>query len=291
MPAALENFTTLRPLAQEDADGIVRAIETEGLAYIPGLLDRAEAAEVRARIDALRPLACDSSVAAGGAIDHYKCVFNRDPYWLRFIDRAGVIDAIERLMGPSCHIIGMSAWRTPPAGPDCDRTRPIDRAGGLHADQIFIPMDEELLTSGRVKLPVFLGTLHYYLSDLDLDLCPTWVVPGTHLAGRGPTKDALPVGHHGTIGGPERTWNGREQVPVLCAAGDGLLFRSELWHRGSPNRTLDRTRYLLQVHYGQRGMAQRFPPALEFRHDPAILAAANTRQLRLLGKHDLSAYG
>jgi hypothetical protein len=290
MPTLVENSTALRPLQRDDVDGIVRGIEEEGCAFIPGALDRAAAEEACRAIDALTPIPFDAKFEDGAAMDHYKCVFNRDPYWLRFIDQAGIIDAIERLMGPACHIIGMSAWRTPPTR-NCDRSRPIDRAGGLHADQIFIPLEEELLTSGRVKLPWFLGTLHFYLCDIDLDLCPTWVVPGTHLAGRGPTRAPLPVGHDGTIQGDERSWNGREQVPVLCQAGDALLFRSEVWHRGSQNRTLDRNRYLLQVHYGQRGMAQRFPPHLEFRHNPATLAAATPRQLRLLGKHEIRAYG
>ena len=51
-------------------------------------------------------------------------------------------------------------------------------------------------------------------------------------------------------------WQGRAAQPVLCRAGDVLMFRSELWHAGSNNRTADRTRYLLQVHYGRRMVAQ-----------------------------------
>ena len=78
---------------------------------------------------------------------------------------------------------------------------------------------------------------------------------------------------------------------MLCNAGDALLFRSELWHRGSINRTTDRTRYMVQVHYGARGMAQRFPPYLEFRHNPEVMAAATPRQRRMMGDHQTSAYG
>jgi hypothetical protein len=291
MSATLDQTTSLRAVPRDDVDGIVRGIEQDGCAFIPGVLDRAAVADVRAHIDALEHLAYDNDLTKGAHIDHYKCVFNRDPYWLQFIDQAGIIDAVERMMGPDCHIIGMSAWRTPPGGANVDRSKPVDRAGNLHADQIFIPLDEELLASGRVKLPWFLGTLHYYLSDIDIDLCPTWVLPGSHLAGRGPTTKPLPAGHHGTIQGDERSWNGREQVPVLCNAGDCLLFRSEVWHRGSQNRTHDRWRYMLQVHYGQRGMAQRFPPYIDWRYNPAVVAAANPRQARLIGKHNVSAYG
>ena len=70
-----------------------------------------------------------------------------------------------------------------------------------------------------------------------------------------------------------------------------MLFRSEIWHAGSANRTKDRTRYLLQVHYAQRGIAQRFPPYVKFRHNPVVMAAANERQQRMMGKHKISAYG
>jgi hypothetical protein len=38
-------------------------------------------------------------------------------------------------------------------------------------------------------------------------------------------------------------------------------------------------------------MAQRFAPYLRWRYDETVLAAANPRQLRLIGKHEPSAYG
>ncbi len=126
-----------------------------------------------------------------------------------------------------------------------------------------------------------LATAHYYLNDIDLELCPTWVLPGSHLNGR--VASSVP---------PENRmrWNGREIQPVLCKAGDVLFFRSELWHSGSRNRTLDRTRYLVQVHYGNRYVAQKFSPYLDFRFNPEVLACANPRQRRLLGDHCRSNY-
>src|SRR5690242_5190020 len=114
MPELMESPTALRPIARDDVDGIVRGVEQDGFAFMPGVIDRATTAEACRAIDALTPIPHDVQAADGAAIDHYKCVFNRDPYWLRFIDQAGIIDALERLLGPACHIIGMSAWRTPP---------------------------------------------------------------------------------------------------------------------------------------------------------------------------------
>ena len=189
-------------------------------------------------------------------------------------------------MGSQCHIIGMSAWRCHP-GYNGDQPGPHD----MHIDQIFVPMDEELLTSGRVHLPVFIATMHYYLVDMTEDLCPTWVIPGSHKSGRGPGEKEVAAGHPGTVHGEENSWNGVEAKPVICNAGDGMLFRSELWHAGSANRTEDRVRYLLQVHYAQRGIAQRFPPYIKFRHNPEVMEAATERQQRMMGKHQIGAYG
>ena len=101
-------------------------------------------------------------------------------------------------------------------------------------------------------------------------------IPGSHRAGRPPQPD-------------ERSWNGRAAEPVLCRAGDALVFRSELWHSGSRNLS-QRTRYLLQVHYGRRMVAQKFSPYLAWRFDPGVLAACTPRQRRLLGDHEAAEY-
>ena len=91
-------------------------------------------------------------------------------------------------------------------------------------------------------------------------------------------------------GAAEAHWSGRLPQPVLCAAGDVLFFRSDLWHSGSDNRTADQVRYLLQVHYGRREMAQHFAPFLGWQFNAEVLAACSPRQLRLLGDHRRGAY-
>jgi ectoine hydroxylase-related dioxygenase (phytanoyl-CoA dioxygenase family) len=102
-------------------------------------------------------------------------------------------------------------------------------------------------------------------------------VPGSHRAGRAPAES-------------ENDWGGVAAEAVLARAGDCLVFRSDVWHAGSDNRTRADIRYLLQVHYGRREMAQHFSPFLEWRFNPAVLAAATARQRRLLGDHDPGAY-
>lgn len=268
---------TLPTYDRNDVAGIIRGLEEDGCSIIRQVIDADEVAEAKRRIDDLKPFGFDR---CGQGIDHFKCVFNRGPYWLRYLDQQGVIDGAEGVMGSDCHIIGMTAWRTPPG----------HGGWGIHVDQLFYPATEEMLLSGAIKLPVMLATAHYYLTDMTIDLCPTWVVPGSHKSGRGPGRKAGDEKAYGFQGGDEKEWNGQQAVPVLVKAGDVMIFRSEVWHSGSKNETVDRTRYLLQVHYGRRMMAQKFSPYLDFHFNKEVIAHATERQLRILGKHSPSAY-
>jgi hypothetical protein len=271
-----------RTFAASDTAGMVKAVEQDdGFALIPGVLNPAEVEAARREIDRLRPFHFDAQAKPGSdrPVDHYKCVFNRSPYWLQYLDRPGVIELAEGTMGNECHIIGMTAWRSHPQGPQGDPSQVS--AAGIHSDNWMFPVDEELLLTGKVKVPVTICTAHYYLSDIDLELCPTWIVPGSHMSGK--WAQNVPV--------EQRTsYRGREAQPVLVKAGDVLFFRSEVWHTGSHNQTLDRTRYLLQVHYGQRYIAQKFSPYLDFRFNHDVVASATPRQRRIMGDHKASAY-
>ena len=246
----------------DQTEAMTKAIHDDGFALIPNVLSTEEIAEIREAIDRLKPFGFDHSKVN----EHYKCVFNREKAFLDLIDRPGVIELAESTMGEQCHIIGETAWKSHPG----------HNGWGNHTDQIFITLPEEYASDPRVVLPVYICTAHYYLSDIPLELCPTWVIPGSHKSGRSPQKG-------------EETWNGKPLEPVLCKAGDVLFFRSEVWHTGSLNKS-DDIRYLVQVHYANRTVAQRFSP-FPFSFNQQLLAGANERQLRLLGKHPEMAYG
>ncbi|MDH0154079.1 hypothetical protein [Stutzerimonas stutzeri] len=134
------------------------ALHQQGFVLLPAVLDPAGIAALREAIDGLEPIHWDYQ---GLVDDHYKCVFNRSPFWLRFLDLPGVIELAEAALGTDCHIIGQTAWRS---------------------------------------------------------------------------------------------------------------------------------RYLLQIHYGRRMVAQKFSPYLHFRFNPEVLAAATPRQRRLLGEHEAAEY-
>jgi hypothetical protein len=260
-----EPFHYLQPtFTLDQVDAMAEAIHEDGFALIPNVLSRDLVEQAQRKIDALKPFGWDGQ----GKTDHYKCVFNRDPFWLQFIDWPGVVDLAEATMGEQCHIIGQSAWRSHPG----------HNGWSPHTDRVFFELPEEV--APKVRLPIYLCTAHFYLSDIPKELCPTYVIPGSHKSGRSLDwgKDKEPV------------WEGKKLEPVLCKAGDVLFFRSEIWHTGSLNETPDQTRYLLQVHYSHRFIAQQFSPYISWQFNPEVLAACNERQLRLLGNHRQGAY-
>ncbi|MFV3305112.1 phytanoyl-CoA dioxygenase family protein [Pseudomonas sp. NY15181] len=240
----------------------VAALRDEGYALVPGVLGPAQVRRLCAAIDGLQALHWDYE----GLVDHYKCVFNRDPLWLPMLDLPGVIEPMEAMLGGDCHVIGQTAWRCHPGFIGAD----------MHLDYLPMALPAACLAEPAFELPMFICTAQLYLSDIDETLCPTWVIPGSHKAGRAPAAD-------------EREWNGQVARPILCRAGDVLLLRSELWHAGSRN-TSQRTRYLLQIHYGRRMVAQKFSPYLRWRFNPLVIDACTPRQRRLLGDHEAAEY-
>ncbi|MDT4821913.1 Phytanoyl-CoA dioxygenase (PhyH) [compost metagenome] len=239
------------------------AMHEDGYVLLRGIVGPDGIAELRNAIDGLEPVHWDYE----GLVDHYKCVFNRSPLWLPYLDLPGVIELAEAAMGADCHVIGQTAWRCHPGFIGAD----------LHLDYLPMRLPPVLLADPAFELPMFVCTAQIYLDDIDELLCPTLVIPGSHRAGRPPREG-------------EGDWQGREPRSVLCRAGDVLFLRSELWHAGSRNRATDRSRYLLQVHYGRRMVAQKFSPYLEWRFNPEVLAACTPRQRRLLGDHEAAEY-
>ncbi len=254
---------SLRALAVYETTAIAAALEREGCALVREAVPADHCAHAQRMIDALRPLHWDEVHAIHGRfLDRYLCVFNRDPFWLQFLDRPGLIDLAESVLGADCHVIGMTAWRSHPGY----------RPEPLHADYLPFAAPETDIVS-----PVFIITVHYYLSPVSADSAPTRIIPGSHRAARPPRTG-------------EHVWNGCAPQIVLAQPGDALVFRSDVWHAGSDNRTTNEVRYLLQVHYGRREMAQHFTPFMDWRFDPAVLAGASRRQRRLLGEHEPGPY-
>ena len=256
----------LRLVPQPDLTSRVKAIQDDGFVYFPSVISSDEVAELRSAMDRLEEIPEYMDRIHESWSRHFNNAFNRDEVFLKYLDKPGIIELVEEIHGADCHIIGMTAWITGPGRPEQT----------LHIDYLPISLPEDILADPRVTIPVFITTAHYYLDDMYEELGPTKFVPGSHLSGRGPKGDA--------------EWKGVGEQSILCNAGDVVIFRSEVWHRGSAN-TSNQDRYLLQVHYAQRMITQKFPPYLNrFQFDEEILARLTPRQRRLVGEHRSSNY-
>ena len=119
---------------------------------------------------------------------------------------------------------------------------------------------------------------------MDEELGPTQFVPGSHRAGRQPDAE-----DRDADGNP--WYEGRAPVSALGPAGTAVVWHDQVWHRGAPNRSTDRVRWVQQAPYGRRFIAQRFYPFLNYHMREDILERATSRRKRLLGLHGPGAYG
>lgn len=255
-----------KTFTHDQTEEMTEALHEDGFALIPGVLSPEEVQAHRDAIDRLQHFHWDSK----GKTDHFKCAFNREKIFLDLLDREPVITLAEKTMGEQCHIIGQSCWRS----------RPGHNGWSPHTDRVFVEYPENITDlDPSWRMPIYLCTAHFYLDDTDEDLCPTYVIPGSHKSGKALSwgKDKAPE------------YKGRKLEPVLCKAGDVLFFRSEVWHTGSENKS-ERTRYLIQNHYSHRFVCHQFSPFLEWQFAPHILMNATPRQRRLLGEHPRGAY-
>jgi hypothetical protein len=271
--------STLPLVEHKNIEDQVEALEEDGYVYFPGVLGVDETVELKECIDktpAIKDnwdsystpegLVYGNFQGGGFYLKHIKCAFNRDPVFFKQIDRSPMIELAESVHGEDCHIIGNTAWVTGEGRPDQH----------LHADWVPVPLEEEIRNDKRLKIPPFATTAMFYLDDVYEELGPTKMIPGSHKSGRQP--------------GDEITWHGKEPQSILCKAGDVVMFRSEIWHRGSAS-TVPQNRYLLQVFYSNRMVTQKFPPYPHgFKLNQSILAGATSRQRRLIGDHRQGPY-
>jgi hypothetical protein len=92
-------------------------------------------------------------------------------------------------------------------------------------------------------------TALFYLVDVDVALCPTWVIPKSFRSGRTPRPG-------------ETSWRDNKPTVVCAQQGDCLLFRSDVWHGGGLNDTAERHRFVCETVYGARKISQKFVSCL-----------------------------
>jgi Phytanoyl-CoA dioxygenase (PhyH) len=201
-------------------------------------------------------------------------MLNRSAVVQRAIAHRAILDVIEPLLGEDCHVIANTAWRQP-AGTSTHGGQLWHIDSGPHIPRpVDVPWDE------RIPYPIFAIATHLMLQDCPLDAGPTGVIPRSHTSGQSPPLDRM--------NDPDLEWNGTRVLPLTAAAGDVLLFASDVWHRRLPPTDQDPGRYFVQCHYGRRDIAQRLRPtsASNQLSADAVERAVSKRDRALIGLHD-----
>ena len=129
-----------------DLESQVKAMEEDGYAYLPKVIEGEQLTELRAAMDRLTavPESFDrhgTPENGNGFLNkHINNAFNRDTVFLQYLDLSPVIELAEAVHGEDCHVIGMTAWVTGPGRPD----------QGLHIDWLPIPLPADLFSKTHV---------------------------------------------------------------------------------------------------------------------------------------------
>ena len=260
----------------ENLDSLVAEFHREGFLVLPGVITRAEAEALRLGVERAFETVDDVTAVYGGLGNIWRpLMFERGPEFEALVDNPRVLPLIDAILGPESHLIANSALRTGPG----------QGISSWHADeQVRFPLPAGVKLDERIAMPCYIVNLNYYLVDVDEELGPTQWVPGTHRSGRGPAPEDRD--EHG-----DPWYEGRGPVSGIGEAGTAVLWHDQTWHRGAPNRSTDRTRWVQQAPYGRRWVSQRFYPFVNYQLPAAVTERANPTRRRVLGLHGPGAYG
>jgi len=249
--------------------------ERDGFLVLPHVLSPAEVAALREGVE--KAFAVPSEEAA---LYHMPEIwrpkmFEQGPAFEALVDHPGIAALVDAILGEDCHLIANSALRTSPG-----KTITF-----WHADEVVrFPRPRGVPLDPRIPMPTFVLNAHYYLGDVDEELGPTQFIPGSHRAGHAPEKQDMDAN-----GNP--SYEGRGVFNAVGPAGTCVLWNDQTWHRGGPNLSQNRVRWAIQTPFARRFIAQRFYPFPNYHFPDEILARANPRRRRLLGAHEIGAYG
>lgn len=267
----LELRETSAPRASTD-------IERDGVAVLRGAFDPAEITTLRGEIEEVFATVAADARNPGMPPEERESyryeMLNRSAACRRWVADRRLLDVVEPLLGEDCHVIANTAWRNPPSDGH------LHGGGNWHVDAgPHVPRPADVPWDDRIPYPVFAVGVHVMLQDCPVECGPTGFLRGSHRSGQHPPFDRA---SDATL-----TFEGRSAEAIPAAAGDVVLFSSDIWHRRMPSAEGDTGRFFLQIHYGRRDLAQRIRTTREVNHLDAGIQTQelDERERSVLGLH------
>jgi ectoine hydroxylase-related dioxygenase (phytanoyl-CoA dioxygenase family) len=260
----------------ENLEGLIEEFHREGFLVLPRAISRDEAECLRQGVERAFEAVDDVTAVYGNLGRIWRpLMFEHGPEFEALVDNPRVLPLLDAILGPQCHLIANSALRTGPG----------DGISSWHADEeVRFPLPPGMKLDPAIQMPCYIINLNYYLCDVDEALGPTQWVPGSHRSGRAPQPEDRDAN-----GDP--WYEGRGPYSGVGEAGTAVLWHDQTWHRGAPNRTSDRTRWVQQAPFGRRWVSQRFYPFVNYQLPQGVMDRANPVRRRVLGLHGPGAYG
>lgn len=247
----------------------------DGFLVLPDLLSPDEVSKLRAGLERVF-----SQHSPEADIYHMQDIwrpkmFEHGEEFEAMVDHPCIAEFAEAVLGKDYHMIAETGLRTSPG-----KTITF-----WHLDDTCrFPIPEGLKLDPRIPMPTYVINMNYYLCDVDEELGPTQFIPGSHRAGRAPRKE-----DNDANGNP--VWEGKTMVSSAGKAGTLVLWNDQTWHRGGPNVSQDRIRWVLQTPFARRMVALRYWPHVNYHMPEAVIARANPKRKRILGFQPIGAYG
>jgi ectoine hydroxylase-related dioxygenase (phytanoyl-CoA dioxygenase family) len=226
------------PKTTNDFDSLAETVNEKGYLMVEGVLSEVKLKELRKAYDAqlLRlleePARASDDRHPEGWFEIAR-IFERDVTFEFLMDLPLALELAVRVIGPDVELASTG---------ELDHKLPGQSSSfcGWHTDFIWI---------SHLPYPrqVFWLACYYLLDNLDGDMGPLTVLPGSHRFDHPPGKELNDAEGRGTML--------EGAIPLTGCAGTGLFFNNEIWHMSPPNLS-SRPRRIIKVHYKPSWMKQ-----------------------------------